>query len=215
LVQQPDFSKHFYSISDLSPRGRIGEHPWSGMMDLADINDFFECCLGQWAIERTYHYLTHQEIERSHTDFQVEAIPPDRKRQVLADNAYAAPDNLDGLPGFNLVFHTVSDRGEQVSQELRALFVPKQQVNGVITGDYLRDRAYEEARPIVSSFRYDPSNRELLMTTPYTRVVSVDSILLVNPKMRIRRILNYQRPEAGQPLDTLVLVGFGVEQKIS
>jgi hypothetical protein len=28
-------------------------------------------------------------------------------------------------------------------------------------------------------------------------------------------ILNYQRPEAGQPLDTLVLVGFGVEQKTS
>lgn len=52
------------------------------------------------------------------------------------------------------------------------------------------------------------------MTTPYTRVVSVDSILLVNPTMRIRRILNYQRPEAGQPLDTLVLVGFGVEQKV-
>ncbi|MEB3289153.1 MAG: phycobiliprotein lyase [Leptolyngbya sp.] len=184
-------------------------------MNLSDINYFFECCIGYWAIERTYHYLSHQEIERSHTDFQVEALTPDHKRQVLVDNAYAAPEDLDGLPGFNLVFHTVSEGGEKVSQELRALFVPKQQVNGVITGDYLRDRAYEEARPIVSSFRYDPSNRELLMTTPYTRVVSVDSIMLVNPNMRIRRILNYQRPEAGQPLDTLVLAGFGVEQKTS
>jgi hypothetical protein len=182
-------------------------------MDLSDINYFFDCCLGHWSIERTYHYLTHQEIERSHTDFQVEAISPDLKRKVLTDNAYPIPDDLDDLPGFNLVFHTVSDKGEEVSQELRALFVPKQQTDGVITGDYLRDRAYEEARPIVSSFRYAPTNRELLMTTPYTCVVSVDSILLVNPKMRIRRILNYQRPAEGQPLDTLVLVGFGVEQK--
>lgn len=183
-------------------------------MDLADITYFFECCIGNWSIERTYHYLTHQEIERSHTDFQVEAITSDLKQKVLADNEYPIPSHLGDLPGFNLVFHTVSDKGEKVSQELRALFVPKQQIDGIITGDYLRDRAYEEARPIVSSFRYDPKNRELLMTTPYTRVVSVDSILLVNPTMRIRRILNYQRPEAGQPLDTLVLVGFGVEQKV-
>lgn len=182
-------------------------------MDPLNINDFFDCCLGHWSIERTYHYLTHQEVERSHTDFQVEAISPALKQKVLADNAYPIPDSLDALPGFNLVFHTVSEQGEEVSQELRALFVPKQQTDGVVTGDYLRDRAYEEARPIVSSFRYDPHQRELLMTTPYTRVVSVDSIVLVNPTMRLRRILNYQRPAAGQPLDTLVLVGFGVEQK--
>jgi hypothetical protein len=51
------------------------------------------------------------------------------------------------------------------------------------------------------------------MITHYTRVVSVDSITLINPNMRIRRILNYQRPPANEPLDTLVLVGFGVEQK--
>lgn len=182
-------------------------------MDPLNINDFFDGCLGRWSIERTYHYLTHQVVERSHTDFQVEAIAPNLKQKVLTDNDYATPDSLDMLPGFNLVFHTVSDQGEEVSQELRALFVPKQQIDGVITGDYLRDRAYEEARPIVSSFRYDPRQRELLMTTPYTRVVSVDSIVLVNPTMRLRRILNYQRPAAGQPLDTLVLVGFGVEQK--
>jgi hypothetical protein len=183
-------------------------------MDLADINYFFDCCLGQWSIERTYHYLTHQEIERSHTDFRVDPITLDLKHKVLADNHYAETDHLEQMPGFQLVFHTVSDQGEEVSQELRALFVPKQQVDGVVTGDYLRDRAYEEDRPIVSTFRYDPTQRELLMTTPYTRVVSVDSIRLVNPTLRLRRILNYQRPpEPDQPLDTLVLVGFGVEQK--
>ncbi|NJL48901.1 MAG: phycobiliprotein lyase [Leptolyngbyaceae cyanobacterium SM2_5_2] len=184
-------------------------------MDLSDITYFFDCCMGQWSIERTYHYLTYQEIERSHTDFRVDPITADLRRKVLVDNDYPNVDDLNQLPGFQLEFHTVSDKGEQVSQELRVLFVPKEQVDGVITGDYLRDRAYEEARPIVSTFRYDPTTRELLMTTPYSRVVSVDSILLINPTMRIRRILNYQRPAEGQPLDTLVLVGFGVEQKVS
>jgi hypothetical protein len=51
------------------------------------------------------------------------------------------------------------------------------------------------------------------MTTQYTRVVSVDSITLINPELRIRKILNYQRPLENQPLQTVVLAGFGVEQK--
>lgn len=184
-------------------------------MDLADITYFFDCCIGQWSIERTYHYMAQQEIERSHTDFRVDAITPDLRRKVLTDNGYGKVDEIDSLPGFQLAFHTVSDKGEEVTQELRALFVPQQQVGTVLRGDYLRDRAYEEDRPIISSFTYDQSNHELLMTTPYTKVVSVDSILLVNPTTRIRRILNYKRPAEGEPLDSLVLVGFGVEQKVS
>jgi hypothetical protein len=184
-------------------------------MDLADITYFFDCCIGQWSIERTYHYMAQQEIERSHTDFRVDAITPDLRRKVLTDNGYGKVDDIDSLPGFQLAFHTVSDKGEEVTQELRALFVPQQQVGTVLRGDYLRDRAYEEDRPIISSFTYDQSNHELLMTTPYTKVVSVDSILLVNPTTRIRRILNYKRPAKGEPLDSLVLVGFGVEQKVS
>lgn len=80
-------------------------------------------------------------------------------------------------------------------------------------GDYLRDRAYEESRPMISQFRFDPNSRELLMTTTYTQVVSVDSITLIHPNLRIRRILNYRRPAAGQPLADLLLVGFDVEQK--
>jgi hypothetical protein len=184
-------------------------------MDLADITYFFDCCIGQWSIERTYHYMAQQEIERSHTDFRVDAITPDLRRKVLTDNGYGKVDDIDSLPGFQLAFHTVSDKGEEVTQELRALFVPQQQVGTVLRGDYLRDRAYEEDRPIISSFTYDQSNHELLMTTPYTKVVSVDSILLVNPTTRIRRILNYKRPAEGEPLDSLVLVGFGVEQKVS
>lgn len=185
-------------------------------MDLNAIHYFFDCCLGRWSIERTYHYLRHQLVERSHTDFYVEAITPELRRQVLADNHYPVPEggDLDQLPGFQLRFQTVSETGEEVSQELRALFVPRQQQGEVLTGDYLRDRAYEEARPIISSFSYNANHRELLMTTPYTQVVSVDSITLINPNLRIRRILNYQRPELDQPLDTLRLVGFGVEQKI-
>ena len=129
--------------------------------------------------------------------------------------AYDEPTDLDVLPGFELGFHTVSETGEEVSQELRMLFVIHRQANGLLYGDYLRDRAYTEARPIISDFCFDPTTRELLMTTRYTKSVSVDSITLVNPDLRIRKILNYLRPPEGQPLKDVALVGFGVEQKVS
>lgn len=183
-------------------------------MDIQPFHAFFDCCVGHWTTERTYHYLTHQEVERSHTEFTVAPITPDLKEKVLADNQYGSVSGVDELPGFRLGFHTISETGEEVSQELRMLFVPRQAGEGYLEGDYLRDRAYEEAKPIISHFRYDLSDRELLMTTRYTKVVSVDSITLVNPTLRIRRILNYQRPPVDDaPLEKVMLAGFGVEQK--
>jgi hypothetical protein len=184
------------------------------MMDTQPFHNFFECCVGNWVTERTYHYLSHQEVERSHTEFTVAPITAELKRKVLDDNHYGDVDEIEGLPGFRLQFHTVSETGEEVSQELRALFIPKLEHSGFLEGDYLRDRAYEEAKPIISHFRFSFNSRQLLMTTRYTKVVSVDSITLVNPDLRIRQILNYERPPVDHaPLTTVRLAGFGVEQK--
>lgn len=177
--------------------------------------EFFEHCVGDWSTERTYHYLMHQEVERSHTDFQIRRLTAEIKQKVLADNQYDAPENLAELQGFSLGFQTVSEKGDRVQQQLNILFVVRDETGTVLEGDYLRDRAYEEDRPIISPFRFDSTSRELLMTTTYTRTVSVDSITLINPKLRIRRIFNYLKPELGQPLEQMGLVGFGVEQKVS
>lgn len=182
------------------------------MDSLAIFQEFFEHCIGTWNTERTYHYLTNQEVERSHTDFVIHRLTSEQKQKVLADNGYE-PTVVEQLPGFHLAFNTVSETGEKVSQALNMLFVPKGEAAMILTGDYLRDRAYEEARPIISQFRFNPETRELLMTTQYTRVVSVDSITLINPRLRIRRIFNYRRPTADEPMDEMLLVGFGVEQK--
>ncbi len=184
-------------------------------MDTVKLQYFFDCCLGHWDIERTYHYLTRQEVERSHTKFEVKPLTPELQIKVLADNQYDLSQGETPLSGFQLAFHTVSDQGEEVAQSLNALFVPKRQDGEALEGDYLRDRAYEEARPIVSHFRFDPAISELLMTTAYTQVVAVDSITLVNPNLRIRKIINYNRPPEGEPLSKVRLVGFGVEQKVN
>lgn len=186
-----------------------------GNMDTKGFQQFFNNCVGKWEAERTYHYLTYQEVERSRTEFAVKPLSNEGKSRVLADNEYVYSSSLEDLPGFNLGFYTISEKGEEVSQELNLLFVPKAEKAGILEGDYLRDRAYEEARPIISHFTFETITKELLMTTNYTRVVSVDSITLVNPDLRIRKIVNYQRPLAGQPLEKVTLVGFGLEQKVA
>jgi hypothetical protein len=184
------------------------------MTVLEQFHQFFAACVGNWKTERTYHYITHQDVERSHTEFVIHPVTVDRKAQILTDNKYPGQPDLDSLPGFHLKFETVSEKGEQVAQSLNMLFVPQQEDAAILQGDYLRDRAYEEAKPIVSHFQFNPNAPwELLMTTRYTQVVSVDSISLINPRLRIRKILNYRRPADGEPLQELVLVGFGVEQK--
>lgn len=180
------------------------------MIDALDC--FFHACLGPWDIERTYHYLPQKVIERSHTQFVVEALTEASITQVFADNNYVFDNPRPAVTGFQLTFTTVSERGEQVSQSLNAVFVPRQISEILIEGDYLRDRAYEEARPLVSHFRFTPAQRQLIMTTPYTRVIAVDSITLMNPRLRLRQIVNYRR-EGDSPAEPL-LIGFGVEQKV-
>lgn len=184
------------------------------MINTDVFEQFFTDCIGNWKSDRTYHYLTHKEIERSQTTFEVQPLNSAQKAKVLVDNAYDPLDNLEVLPGFNLGFYTISEKGEEKKQNLNLMFVPKSESNLLLEGDYLRDRAYEEDRPIVSHFSFDSHTRELLMTTNYTRVISVDSITLINPTLRIRRILNYAKPDPGQPLKNVLLAGFGVEQKI-
>ena len=182
-------------------------------MNTEVFEQFFTDCVGNWQSDRTYHYLTHKEIERSQTTFEVTPLSSAQKAQVMSDNAYDQLNNLESLPGFNLGFYTISETGEEKKQNLNLMFVPKSENSSILEGDYLRDRAYEEERPIVSHFSFDSQTRELLMTTNYTRVVSVDSITLTNPNLRLRRILNYAKPLPGQPLKNVLLVGFGVEQK--
>lgn len=186
---------------------------------LSIFHRFFDACVGSWDSERTYHYLSRSSVERSHTNFGVSPLTPEQKQKVLSDNSYSADSaRLQNCPGFHLVFHTVSEKGEVVDQSVNLAFVPSgkpAEHDYLLEGDYLRDRAYEEDRPIISHFRFDSRTRELLMTTRYTHIVSVDSITLVNPKMRIRRIFNYMKPPEGEPLSDLALVGFGVEQKLA
>jgi hypothetical protein len=80
-----------------------------------------------------------------------------------------------------------------VTQNLNILFIVTETLDNLLKGDYLRDRAYKEAKPIVSRFDFNPETKELLMKTNYSQVVSVDSILNVNQRTPVK-FLNIKIP---------------------
>jgi CpeS-like protein len=107
---------------------------------MLNIDDFFAACTGLWVSERTYHYGVGGEIERSHTEFQVDAIPDEQKRRVVTlsfPEGAIAPAQAGQCPGFSIAFDTVSEKGVKVGMKLMALFVPENYLVGVNMPDPL------------------------------------------------------------------------------
>jgi len=138
-------------------------------------------------------------------------------------------------PGFAIAFNTRSEKGETVSMSLKALFVPDAYILGHepsevspipiaaqvpvvpseegIAGFYLRDEGYSESGAIAGRFTYQPTRQTLEMTTYYRRSVAVDQMRILAADLRVRTIVTYQRPAAGELPTVIDLVGFGVERK--
>jgi len=117
--------------------------------------------------------------------------------------------------------------------QLNALFIPDRYVDAAaadfellpqpaaaevpdadaIAGFYLRDEGYSESGAIAGRFTYQPIRQTLEMTTYYRRSVAVDQMRLIAPDLRLRTIVTYARPAAGERPSVIMLVGFGVEKK--
>lgn len=219
---------------------------------MLDFNQFFQACSGFWQIERTYHDLQTGEIERSYTEYQVDSLVVPEKQSLLSSSplspiatdiaSYLSDTSSDsvtginhlGCPGFGISFDTVSEKGERVSMNLKALFIPYEFVKNyevfipseifpiaaelptteeAIRGFYLRDEGYSESGLIQSSFTYLPSRQTLEMTTFYRRSIAVDQMRFVSPDLRLRTIITYEKPPAGEVPEVITLVGFGVEKR--
>ncbi|PSB25862.1 phycobiliprotein lyase [Stenomitos frigidus] len=213
---------------------------------MLNFQDFFTTCTGLWTTERTYHSTLRGEVERSYTEFRVDSLTTADKQQILSSQSSAAiqalpldtvklADEETLCPGFAIAFDTRSEKGEQVSMSLKALFVPDhyltitqpvatpplpiaaqvvaEPLGEAIQGFYLRDEGYSEVGAIAGRFTYQPTRQTLEMTTYYRRSVAVDQMRIIAPDLRLRTIVTYQRPEANEPPTIIDLVGFGVERK--
>lgn len=213
---------------------------------MLNFQDFFITCTGLWTTERTYHSTLRGEVERSYTEFRVDPLTAAEKQTILSvsqSNVAAQTLSFDTVklaedetlcPGFAIAFATRSEKGEEVSMSLKALFVPDRyvtttlavmppppiaaQVMATPTGEtmqgfYLRDEGYSEAGAIAGRFTYQPTRQMLEMTTYYRRSCAVDQMRIIAPDLRLRTIVTYQRPEGNEPPTVIDLVGFGVERK--
>jgi hypothetical protein len=208
---------------------------------MLEIQDFFSACVGTWKTERTYHYPLHNEVERSYTEFNVGALGLAEKQQIssafLPLGTISDLSEIDQFPGFTIGFNTVSEKGDRVAMNLKALFVPEQSIiaphllatdplapamplaaevldsTEIIRGFYLRDEGYSETGAITGRFTYLPSRQTLELVTYYSRSVAVDQLRLISPTSRLRTIVTYQRPQPGEVPTVINLVGFGLEQK--
>lgn len=208
--------------------------------------DFFTACTGRWQIERTYHYPQTGEAERSHTSSVVQPITPAAKQTLLsrlmATGVQAEAEKVVSAPlcpGFTILFHTESERGETRTMNFRALFVPdwyildpgfyaaiQPQIPAIasheqdsnmssIPGYYIRDEGYSEKGAVLGRFHYNLYRQSLIMTTFYLQSIAVDRMELVSQKMRLRTIVSYKRPNNAEPPTEIELTGFGMEQKQS
>ncbi|WP_373538507.1 phycobiliprotein lyase [Chamaesiphon sp.] len=208
---------------------------------MLEIQDFFAACVGTWKSERTYHYPLQNEVERSYTEFSVGILSSAEKQHIssaaLPVESIAASE-IDRFPGFSIGFDTVSEKGDRVAMNLKALFVPERSIvaphliptdplapatplaaemlesHELMKGLYLRDEGYSERGAINGRFTYLASRQTLELVTYYSRSVAVDQLRLVSPTTRLRTIVTYQRPQPGEVPTVITLVGFGLEQRV-
>ncbi|MEB3336368.1 MAG: phycobiliprotein lyase [Leptolyngbyaceae bacterium] len=103
---------------------------------MLSFQEFFKACAGFWTTERTYHLMLQKQIERSYTEFQVDALTLAQKQQILAPSQASGAgtginfdlaqlmDDSERWPGFAIAFDTQSETGETVAMSLKALFIP-------------------------------------------------------------------------------------------
>lgn len=57
---------------------------------MLSFQDFFAACAGRWITERTYHFVLRDEIERSHTEVQADALSRAEKEHILSTSMVTA-----------------------------------------------------------------------------------------------------------------------------
>jgi hypothetical protein len=204
--------------------------------------EFFAECSGLWKTERTYHMPDTSEVERSYTEYVVKSLTFEDKQKLMSpSDSMPIVFDLDVLllddrviPGFSIAFDTVSEKGEKMSMQLKALFVPDANVlsvvesaddallpiaaqcaptKDIVRGYYLRDEGYSEAGAIAGRFTFQPTRQILEMTTYYQKSVAVDQMRFLSDRTRLRTIVTYKRPEQKVAPTEITLVGFGLEQR--
>jgi len=146
---------------------------------------FFRQSCGRWRSRRSSHHLLHRRAEAGSSFIEVVALGPEDPRLI----AIAALHGQDptGLVGGCQVRWSGSMAWDKAGEAHEG-----ESVFGLIPTDalgreglLLRDRGYAETAPVAGRFAMD-THDELLLTTDYETMSSVERFSFLGPDVRLR-----------------------------
>jgi len=146
---------------------------------------FFRQSCGRWRSRRSSHHLLHRRAEAGSSFIEVVALGPEDPRLIAIATLHG--QDPTGLVGGCQVRWSGSMAWDKAGEahEGESLFglIPTDDLGR--EGLLLRDRGYAETAPVAGLFAMD-ANDELLLTTDYETMSSVERFSFLGPNVRLR-----------------------------
>jgi CpeS-like protein len=146
---------------------------------------FFRQSCGRWRSRRSSHHLLHRRAEAGSSFIEVVALEPEDPRLIAIATLHG--QDPTGLVGGCQVRWSGSMAWDKAGEAHEG-----ESVFGLIPTDdrgreglLLRDRGYAETAPVAGSFAMD-THDELLLTTNYETMNSVERFSFLGPNVRLR-----------------------------
>jgi len=146
---------------------------------------FFRQSCGRWRSRRSSHHLLHRRAEAGSSFIEVVSLGPKDSRLIAIATLHG--QDPTGLVGGCQVRWSGSMAWDKVGEAHEG-----ESVFGLIPTDdlgreglLLRDRGYAETAPVAGRFAMD-SHDELLLTTNYETMSSVERFSFLGPNVRLR-----------------------------
>jgi hypothetical protein len=146
---------------------------------------FFRQSCGRWRSRRSSHHLLHRRAEAGSSFIEVVALGPEEPRLIAIATLHG--QDPTGLVGGCQVRWSGSMAWDKAGEAHEG-----ESVFGLIPTDdrgreglLLRDRGYAETAPVAGRFAMDALN-ELLLTTDYETMSSIERFSFLGPNVRLR-----------------------------
>ena len=146
---------------------------------------FFRQSCGRWRSRRSSHHLLHRRAEAGSSFIEVVALGPEDSRLIAIATLHG--QDPTGLVGGCQVRWSGSMAWDKAGEahEGESVFglIPTDELGR--EGLLLRDRGYAETAPVAGRFAMD-AHDELLLTTDYETMSSVERFSFLGPNVRLR-----------------------------
>ena len=152
---------------------------------IADALSFFRLSCGRWRSQRSSHHLLHRRAEAGGSFIEVVEIAAADPRLIAIAELHG--ENPAGLVGGCRVTWNASMAWDKAGEahEGESVFglIPTDELGR--SGLLLRDRGYAETAPVAGHFAMDERD-ELLLTTGYETMASLERFSFAGPNVRLR-----------------------------